>query len=192
MATVKNIKDIYDFSSKVSSGTASVICQQGECSISSDTDILGIEIHFKGKVNIKPTLPEGWYLRGNNNKIIIFTMQNVPIKNQLLFEYEGTITLNKCIVANSEAKQIKCIVKKDESEWIKQNWSLDVEQVTWDNFKDITPNGKVTKTTYIIDDDLPEVDKTKTNVDKIKIRTRRRTTTSTYTGGGSSGGSGGY
>ena len=52
MATVKNIKDLYDFSSKIASGTASVICQQGECSISSDTDILGIEIHFTGKVNI--------------------------------------------------------------------------------------------------------------------------------------------
>lgn len=185
MAEAKNIRDIYDFSSKIASGTASVICQRGECSISSDTDILGIEIHFTGKVNIKPTLPEGWYLRGSSSKIIIFTMQNVPIKNQTLFEYEGTITLNKAIVANTEGKQIKCIVNKDKSQWINQEWSLDVEQVTWDNFKDITPNGKVTKTSYIIDDDLPKVDKT-------KIKTRRRTTTSTYTGGGSSGSTGGY
>ena len=174
MAKAKKISEVYDFSSKIVSGTASVICQKGECSISSDTDILGIEIHFTGKVNIKPTLPEGWYLRGNSSKIIIFTMQNVPIKNQKLFEYEGTITLNKCIVANIEAKQIKCIVKKDESQWIKQNWSLDVEQVTWDNFKDITPNGKVTKTSYIIDDDLPEAQPTKKT--KIKTQTRRSST----------------
>ena len=181
MAEAKNIKDLYDFSSKIASGTASVICQQGECSISSDTDILGIEIHFTGKLNVKPTLPEGWYLRGSSSKIIIFTMQNVPIKNQTLFEYEGTITLNKAIVANIEGKQIKCIVNKDKSQWINQEWSLDVEADTWDNFKDITPNGKVTKTSYIINDDLPEVDKT-------KIKTRRRTTTS----GVSSGSTGGY
>ena len=186
MATVKNIKDLYNFSSKIASGTASVICQQGKCSISSDTDILGIEIHFTGKVNIKPTLPEGWYLRGNSSKIIIFTMQNVPIKNQLLFQYEGTIKLNKAIVANVEGKQIKCVVKKDESQWTKQNWSLDVEADTWDKFKDITPNGKVKKTSYIIDDDLPEAQP----VDKTKIKTKRRTTTSTN--GVSSGGSGGY
>tara|TARA_Y100000356_G_scaffold133139_1_gene139724 strand:- start:594 stop:1145 length:552 start_codon:yes stop_codon:yes gene_type:complete len=183
MATVKNIKDLYDFSSKIGNGTSVISCEKGSCVISSDTDILGIEIHFTGKVNIKPTLPEGWYLRGNNNKIIIFTMQNVPIKNQLLFVYEGTITLNKCVVANSEAKQIKCIVKRDESQWIKQKWSLDIEADTWDNFKDITPNGKVTKTSYIIDDDLPEADKT-------KIKTRRRTTTSTSVV--SSGSTGGY
>jgi len=183
MAIAKKISEVYDFSSKIVSGTASVICQKGECSISSDTDILGIEIHFTGKLNVKPTLPEGWYLRGNNNKIIIFTMQNVPIKNQTLFEYEGTITLNKAIVANTEGKQIKCIVNKDKSQWSNQEWSLDVETDTWDNFKDITPNGKVTKTSYIIDDDLPEVDKT-------KIKTRRRTTTSTS--GVSSGSTGGY
>ena len=183
MAIAKKITEVYDFSSKIASGTATIICQKGECLISCDTDIMGIEIHFTGKVNIKPTLPEGWYLRGNSSKIIIFTMQNVPIKNQLLFQYEGTIKLNKAIVANVEAKQIKCIVKKDESQWTRQNWSLNVEADTWDNFKDITPNGKVTKTSYIIDDDLPKVDKT-------KIKTKRRTTTSTS--GVSSGGSGGY
>ena len=186
MATIKKISEVYDFSSKIASGTATISYENGECLISSDTDIMGIEIHFTGKVNIKPTLPEGWYLRGNSSKIIIFTMQNVPIKNQLLFQYEGTIKLNKAIVANVEAKQIKCIVKKDESQWTRQNWSLDVEADTWDNFKDITPNGKVKKTSYIIDDDLPKVDKT-------KIKTKRRTATSSYTtGGGSSGGSGGY
>ena len=183
MATVKNIKDLYDFSSKIGNGTSVISCEKGSCVISSDTDILGIEIHFTGKVNIKPTLPEGWYLRGNNNKIIIFTMQNVPIKNQKLFEYEGTITLKKAIVANTEGKQIKCIVNKDKSQWSNQEWSLDIEADTWDNFKDITPNGKVTKTSYIIDDDLPEADKT-------KIKTRRRTTTSTSVV--SSGSTGGY
>ena len=189
MAIAKKISEVYDFSSKIASGTSTISYENGECLISSNTDIMGIEIHFTGKVNIKPTLPEGWYLRGNNSKIIIFTLQNVPIKNQLLFQYEGTIKLNKAIVANVEGKQIKCVVKKDESQWTKQNWFLDVEADTWDKFKDITPNGKVKKTSYIIDDDLPEAKP----VDKTKIKTKRRTTTSSYTtGGGSSGGSGGY
>ena len=187
MAIAKKISEVYDFSSKIASGTATISYENGECLISSNTDIMGIEIHFTGKVNIKPTLPEGWYLRGNSSKIIIFTMQNVPIKNQLLFQYEGTIKLNKAIVANVEGKQIKCVVKKDESQWTKQNWSLDVEADTWDNFKSNVKKGKATKTKYNLPDyDLPKVDNT-------KIKTKRRTTTSSYTtGGGSSGGSGGY
>ena len=180
MAIAKKISEVYDFSSKIASGTATISCEKGECLISSDTDIMGIEMHFRGKANITPELPEGWYLRGNNSKIIIFTLQNVPIKNQLLFKYEGVIELKKVIVANKEAKQFKCIVKKDESQWLKQDWSMNVEADTWDNFKDITPNGKVKKTSYIIDDNLPKVDKT-----KIK-KTKRRKPTSTS--GGSSGG----
>ena len=179
MAIAKKISEVYDFSSKIASGTATISCEKGECLISSDTDIMGIEIHFKGKVNIKSTLPEGWYLRGNNSKIIIFTLQNVPIKNQLLFKYEGVIELKKVIVANKEAKQFKCIVKKDKSQWARQDWSMDVEADTWDNFKDITPNGKVKKTSYIIDDDLPEVKPIK----ETKIRRTRRTTRRSSGGG---------
>ena len=168
MAIAKKISEVYDFSSKIASGTATISCEKGECLISSDTDIMGIEIHFRGKTNITPELPEGWYLRGNNSKIIIFTLQNVPIKNQLLFKYEGVIELKKVIVANKEAKQFKCIVKKDESQWTKQNWSMEVEADTWDNFKDITPNGKVKKTSYIIDDNLPKAEPTKKTKTKIK------------------------
>jgi|TARA_A100001201_G_scaffold99142_3_gene85293 hypothetical protein len=184
MANVKESRKNYDFSKKIGNGIATISLENGKCFINSDTEIMGIEINFKGKATIKPTLPNQWYLRGNSNKIIIFTLQNVPIKNQLLFEYEGTMKLISGIVANKQAKKIKCIVKKDESKWINQEWSVDVEQDIWDNFKDITPNGNVTKTSYIIDDDLPEVEKT-----KIK-KTRRRTTTTTTRV--SSEGSGGY
>tara|TARA_R110000824_G_scaffold97398_1_gene232797 strand:- start:2682 stop:3212 length:531 start_codon:yes stop_codon:yes gene_type:complete len=173
MVIAKKISEVYDFSSKIASGTATINCEKGECIISSNTDIMGIEIHFRGKVNIKPELPEGWYLRGNNSKIIIFTLQNVPIKNQLLFKYEGVIELKKVIVVNTEAKQFKCVVKKDKSQWTRQDWSMDVEADTWDNFKDITPNGKVKKTSYVIDDDLPKAEPTKKTKTKIK---RRRST----------------
>lgn len=173
---------LHNFKSKIGNGTASISCEKGKCFVSSDTDIMAIEIHFNGKAIIKSQLPDNWYLRGNNKKIIIFTLQNVPIKNELLFEYVGEIKITKCIVANKNAKQIKCNIIKDQSQWVYQNWSLDVESETWDNFANINKSGKVKKTSYIIDDDLPEVDKT-------EIKKRRKKILNNIN---SSGGSGGY
>tara|TARA_R100001594_G_scaffold114015_2_gene148871 strand:+ start:1615 stop:2148 length:534 start_codon:yes stop_codon:yes gene_type:complete len=172
MAIAKKISEVYNFTSKVADGTATIICDKGECSISSDTDILGIEIYFSGKADITPELPEGWYLRGNKSKIIIFSMQNVPIKNSLLFKYNGIVNIKRVIVANSEAKQFRCRIRKDKSQWVRQDWSMSAEAGTWDDFKDITPNGKVKKTSYVINDDLPEVEPIKKT--KKQIRRRKR------------------
>ena len=173
MAIAKKISEVYDFSSKIASGTATIICNKGDCSISSDTGIMGIEIYFKGKSTITPQLPDGWYLRGNKTKIIIFAIQNVPIKNQLLFKYNGIVNIKRVIVANSEGKQFKCVVKRDKSGWASQDWSMNIESDTWDEFKDITPNGKVKRTSYIINDDLPEVEPIKKTKKQIKRRKRR-------------------
>ena len=88
---------------------------------------------------------------------------------------------------NKEAKRISCSIRNVEASWTRQNWSMDIEADTWDNFKSKSKKGKISKTKYNLPDyGLPELDKT-------KIKTKRRTTTSSYTtGGGSSGGSGGY
>ena len=178
MATVKKISEIYDFSSKIASGTATISYEKGQCAISSDTNIMGIEINFKGKVNITPKLPEGWYLQGNTHKMLIFTLQNLPIKNQLLFTYEGVIHIKNVIVVNSDAKKFKCVVKKDFSQWANQNWSLDIETDTWDNFKNIIPNGKVSETKYNLPDyDLPKAEPTKK---RTKTTSRRRSSTGGY------------
>ena len=178
MATVKKISEIYDFSSKIASGTATISCEKGECLISSNTDIMGIQIDFKGKANITPQLPENWYLQGNRKKMIIFTLQNLPIKNQLLFTYEGIINIKRIIVVNSEGKKFKCAIKKDKSQWTNQDWSLDVEADTWNNFKDITDNGKVNQTTYNLPDyDLPKPEPTKK---RTKTTSRRRSSTGGY------------
>ena len=169
---------------ELGTGKSKIICNNGSCSIESNVDILGIEIDFTGKAKITPTLPEGWVMQGNKSKMILFTLQGLPIKNQKLFTYTGEVKINKIIVANKDAKRIFCQIKNVEASWIKQNWSMDIEADTWDNFENKAKKGKITKTKYNLPDyDLPKVDKT-------KIKTKRRTPTSTS--GGSSGGSGGY
>ena len=172
---------------QLADGKSTIICNNGSCSIESNVDILGIEIDFTGTADITPTLPEGWIMQGNKSKILLIGLQGLAIKNLQLFTYEGTVKIKKVIVANKEGKRIQCNIENVNSTWITQNWSMNLEADTWDNFKSNVKKGKATKTKYNLPDyDLPKVDKT-------KIKTKRRTTTSSYTtGGGSSGGSGGY
>ena len=133
---------------------------------------MGMEINFRGAAKITPKLPQGWYLRGNKRKMIIFAMQNVPIKNHLLFEYEGYVKIDSIIVANSEGKQIFCSINKNSANWISNVWDYSSEENTWGNFKDKVRKGAVNKTSYIIDDDLPKSKQIK----ETKIRRTRRTT----------------
>tara|TARA_R100000781_G_scaffold91584_1_gene56696 strand:+ start:3504 stop:4091 length:588 start_codon:yes stop_codon:yes gene_type:complete len=195
MPLLKKVSEVKKYEKRLSStGTVNIVYENGECSISSDMDIMGIEINFRGKAIITPKLPDGWYLRGSQKKIIIFTMQNTPIKNTSLFTYEGTITLTDALSVNTDLKKVRTNVLKDRSDWGEQYWDLSSESGNWDKFKDIRPKGKVNQTSYVIDDDLPKIEKTK--IRKTKFRKRVDTDISTQEGGssGSSGGSsgGGY
>ena len=86
---------------KLYDGYSKIICNGGECSIQSNVDILGIEIDFIGTADITPTLPDGWIMQGNKNKMLLIALQGLPVKNQKLFTYEGTFTIKKVIVANN-------------------------------------------------------------------------------------------
>ena len=81
MINLKKLSEVYNRKIVRPTGKAIISCENGECSISSDTDIMGIELTFKGKATITPQLPQSWYLRGTKTKMLIFTLQNVPIKN---------------------------------------------------------------------------------------------------------------
>lgn len=160
---------------KLYEGYSTIICNDGECSIESYVDILGIEIDFVGIADITPTLPDGWIMQGNKNKMLLIGLQGTPIKNQKLFTYEGSFTIKKVIVANNEAKRIVCNIKKVNPTWTEQNWSMDIEADKWDNFKSKVKKGKATTTKYNLPDyGLPEAQPTKKT--KIKTQTRRSST----------------
>lgn len=169
-------------------GYATIICNNGLCSLDSNVDIAGIQIDFNGKVEITPTLPEGWIMQGNKSKILIFTLQNVTIQKNELFTYLGIINIKKILLSNPQGRKVICNLENVKSNFKNQHFDMSLETNTWDNMKDKRKKGIVKTTSYKLPDyGLPKVDKT-----KIK-KTKRRTSTSSYTtGGGSSGGSGGY
>ena len=170
---------------KISEGNANIICNDGSCSIDSNVGIMGIEINYTGKAEITPKLPEGWFLQGSNSKIIIFTLQQIPIEKTELFTYEGLVEIKSVIVADIEAKKVPTNIIKVKPKWENQDWSMNVEGVTWENFKDKSKKGIINKTKYNLPDyDLPKVDKiTKEKRKKYKNFTRKLRETSRSTGG---------
>lgn len=156
-------------------GKSSIICNDGDCTIESNVDILGIEIDFVGTADITPTLPDGWIMQGNKNKMLLIGLQGSPIKNQKLFTYEGSFTIKKVILANNQARRIICNIENVNPVWTNQQWSMSAEADQWDNFKSKVKKGKATTTKYNLPDyGLPEAQPTKKT--KIKTQTRRSST----------------
>ena len=86
----KKLKEFYNFDKhKPVNGHAILFYDNGICELDSTVEISGLEIDFKGKVEITPLLPEGFILQGNDSKILIFTMQNITLQKQDLFKYKG-------------------------------------------------------------------------------------------------------
>ena len=147
-------------------------CTNGECYLNANNDVFGIQLHFSGVASITPTLPEGWIMQGNNNKIIIFTLQNTPIQNQLLFTYKGVVKLNEAIICNKEAKLYNVIIKKQYTNWGSQSFDFSVDTTSWEDYKDTKRVGKVKKTTYNLPDyDIPTVEK-KTKIKRTQASSR--------------------
>ncbi len=172
---------------RISDGKANIISNNGECFINADVGIMGIQIHFKGKAKITPNLPQGWFLQGNENTILIFTFNNIPLESGLIFTYKGSFKINKIIVSDKNAKKINCIIEETDPKWKDQLWDLDSESNNWDSFEDKNKTGIINKTKYELPDyDLPKVE-TKQIKEKVKkiIQTNR---TSGYSGGSGGGG----
>ena len=156
--------------------TIRINCDGGECSLESPSDVAGIEINFKGNAIITPQLPEGWILQGSNNKIIMFSLQNIPIQNQLLFTYEGFMQVISVVACNPQGQRFHETFRKSPISWGSSNWSMDVEADTWENFKDKRRTAKVKRTSYNLPDyNLPKVEKvTKKTKKRVLARSRTR------------------
>ena len=170
---------------KISQGQASIICNEGICAIDSNVDIMGIQITYKGKAEITPVLPEGWYLQGNKHTIIIFTLQNLSIKKMTLFEYSGLVKIESVLVSNPQHQKVITTITDVKPTWLNQYWSMSAEAGTWDDFKDQSKKGIIHKTKLNLPDyNLPKPDElSKEKRERYKNFTRKLREISRSTGG---------
>ena len=184
MAKAIRTGKVYKFNtSRVGPRKATISCEQGECNLDSEVDIMGIQVHFKGNAEITPQLPEGWILQGNNNKMIMFALSGVAIKKQTLFTYKGKINISNLILSDKNANKVTCGRQISRDDWENQPNHLDSDASNWDEMEIKKSTDKIRKTIYNLPDyNLPEVDKK-----QIK-KQQRRTRATTTTGSGSMGG----
>ena len=155
---------------------AIIIADNGICSLEADVGVMGIQLKFKGKAQITPELPEGLILQGNNNKIIIFTLQNNPIQNQTLFSYVGSVEIIGAIISNDKGERLSERIKRNYSNWGSQSFDFSVDTSSWEDYKDTKRVGKVNRTNYNLPDyDLPKVEK-KTKIKRAIITQGSRST----------------
>ena len=157
-----NKKDILKLRKPKLEEKAIIMADNGICSLESDVGVMGIQLQFVGEAEITPELPEGWILQGNNNTIIIFTLQHNPIQNQTLFTYKGYIKILKAIIGNNKGERLSESIKEVKYNWGSQEFDFSVDTSSWEDYKDTKRVGKVNRTTYNLPDyDLPKVEKKK-------------------------------
>ena len=171
---------------------AIIMVDNGICSLEADVGVMGIQLKFKGNAEITPELPEGWILQGNNNTIIIFTLQNNPIQNQTLFSYVGSMEIVSAIVSNDKGERLSERIKRNYANWGSQSFDFSVDTSSWEDYKDTKRVGKVKRTTYNLPDyDLPKLDKKQIKKQQQRTERSQRTYSRTTSSSGSSS-SGGY
>ena len=113
-----------------------LIYGNGNCSISSSEEVRGVEIHYKGAINIVDKTPEGFNIIANENKIIIFPLGEGGLSD--LFNYQGELRIMSVIVASAEGKKIPVAIKR----------VMDYAELLNTKAEDMTTNSEKLNSTY--------------------------------------------
>ena len=113
-----------------------LIYGNGNCSISSNEDIRGIEIHYAGVVSITDKTPEGFNIIISNNKIIIFPLGEGNLTE--LFDYQGEFKVIRILVADKNGNQVPTSIKR----------VMDYAELLDTKAEDMTTNSEKLNATY--------------------------------------------
>ena len=113
-----------------------LIYGNGNCSISSNEDIRGIEIHYAGVVSITDKTPEGFNIIISNNKIIIFPLGEGNLTE--LFDYQGEFKVIRILVADKDGNQVPTSIKR----------VMDYAELLDTKAEDMTTNSEKLNATY--------------------------------------------
>ena len=113
-----------------------LIYGNGNCSISSNEDIRGIEIHYAGVVSITDKTPEGFNIIISNKKIIIFPLGEGNLTE--LFDCQGEFKVIRILVADKDGNQVPTSIKR----------VMDYAELLDTKAEDMTTNSEKLNATY--------------------------------------------
>ena len=122
----------------------------GDCSISGESNIQGLEIRYTGAVEITKTCGDDCLLTAQNNGILIVSLSGGALSN--LFTYTGEIEITSVLAADNNAQQVSCYIKKvmDYSEFLNSK-SEDMTEIVSEDLSAGHTYKKKHKKTRIVD-----------------------------------------
>ena len=81
----------------------------GYCTLES-SDANGVEIRYRGDIEITKTCGDGCLLAVQNNGIIVLSLDGNSLSD--LFTYKGELRIKSVLVADSHGEKVPCIIKK--------------------------------------------------------------------------------
>lgn len=127
----------------------------GNVSIDNNSEIVAIQIHYNGNLEVNSLIPDEYILYKSKNKIIIYSMELLKLPLDL-FSYSGNFKITKCISSDSKANKIKTTIKNNYlGFWVKQNTNWESGEI-WDDIKGTHYVGKKVIKNQLI---MPELTK---------------------------------
>ena len=122
----------------------------GNVSIDYNDDIARVEIYYAGKVEIIKKLNSNWVLFVNDKKIIVRSKKKENPKIDLLFTYEGFLTINKCMVTDiNDNRIISARINNNLSYWYKMGTKWETGGI-WNNYTQTNTVGRRVQKTKVI------------------------------------------
>jgi len=85
----------------------------GNCRLDVSSKILGLQIDYRGRIEIQSKLLDGWVIGANNHKIICISL--IGATNLIdLFEYSGEFKIKSCKIV-TETRELMPITSKIEN-----------------------------------------------------------------------------
>ena len=82
----------------------------GSCTIET-SQIVGLQISYRGKINIDDKTSHSHQLMANEKMIMIFPMSNVSVLSEL-FEYSGEFRILSVVASDSDSNKVPVQIKK--------------------------------------------------------------------------------
>tara|TARA_Y100000310_G_C20641444_1_gene794156 strand:- start:1189 stop:1851 length:663 start_codon:yes stop_codon:yes gene_type:complete len=80
----------------------------GTCTI--EGNARGVEISYRGNIEIEDKTPDGFAINANNQRILIFPFGGGTLSN--LFDYVGNLEILSVVVANEQSEREPCTIHK--------------------------------------------------------------------------------
>ena len=122
----------------------------GNVSVKYNSTLLRLEIFYTGKIEIVNKLNTNWIFFVNDKKIIVRSKKKENPKIDLLFTYEGVLTVNKCMVTDiNDNRIISARINNNLSYWSKMGTKWESGGI-WNNYTQTNKVGRMVQKTKVI------------------------------------------